>query len=131
MEWVVAFIQLFITAHVAKPEYNIGMATTFSAEGDEHNPMPWAACLHRDLRDATDMIIASRDLPCRSKVLVCLPRTNKCVIARVGDRGPFGKKRSGEYRAVMDLAPAVRKYLHHNGYETVWWQSLQTPTSQP
>jgi hypothetical protein len=121
MSWLVVVIRLLF---VGLPQYHVGVATTFSAVGDEQNPVAYAACLHRDLRDATDMIIAHRDLPCNAKVLICLVRTNRCVVASVGDRGPFGKKRNGTYRAAMDLAPAVRRKLKHNGYEAVQWRSL-------
>lgn len=127
MSWFAILIHMLFVGLPVQPEYNVGVATTFSAVGDEQNPVPYAACLHRDLRDATDMIIASRDLPCQSRVLICLPRTSRCVVAKVGDRGPYGKKRNGTYRAAMDLAPAVRRALKHNGYEEVWWRSLSTP----
>jgi hypothetical protein len=104
---------------------NAGVATTFSAKGDPQNPRPYAACLRRDLDDERDLIVAERSLPCGTNIIICLPRTNKCVRARVGDRGPYGKRRDGSFRATLDLAPAVRKKLRHNGYEQVLWGILQ------
>lgn len=100
-----------------------GVATTFSAIGDAGNPDPHAACLHRDLDDARDVVVASRTLTCGATVLICLPRTRRCVRATVGDRGPYGRNARG-YRAELDLAPATRRALHHNGYETVLWAEV-------
>ena len=87
-----------------------GVATNFRARGDRWNPVPYAACLHRDLRP-TDLVVAHPTLPCLSRVLVYVPRTRRWVVARVGDRGPR--------RAMVDLAPATAERLHANGYERV------------
>jgi hypothetical protein len=97
----------------------VGLGTTFSAVGDPGNPNPHLACYGRPMRDKNDLIIAHRGLPCRSSVLVCAPRTGKCVSAKVGDRGPFGKYKNGEWKAIADLSPAVRRKLGHNGLEPV------------
>lgn len=87
-----------------------GLATNFSHQGDPWNPNPWAACLRRDLR-ATDVVIAHRTLPCKSKVLIYAPRTGRWVVAKVGDRGPR--------TADLDLNTAVTKKLKANGWEWV------------
>lgn len=87
-----------------------GKATNFSHVGDKWNPDPHAACLHRDLTD-TDMVVAHRSLPCRSRVLIVNLRNGRHVIARIGDRGPA--------RALVDLAPAVTRRLRANGAEIV------------
>lgn len=88
----------------------IGLATNFQAEGDPSNPIPYAACLHRDLRNE-DLVIAHRTLPCRSQVWIYNVRTKRSVWARVGDRGPR--------HADLDLNVAVTKALRANGWETV------------
>lgn len=95
-----------------------GMGTVFWSHGDPQNPDANLACYGRPLEDRRDYVIAHRTLPCRSDVLVCAPRTGKCVAAKVGDRGPFGKK-NGRWKAIADLSPAVSKKLGHNGLEPV------------
>lgn len=87
-----------------------GMATNFSHENDPWNPVAYAACLRRDLRE-TDVVIAHPKLPCKSRVWIYVPRTGRSVVARVGDRGPR--------RAAIDLAPATTKLLKANGMEFV------------
>lgn len=98
--------------------YQTGMATTFSTQ-DAFNPTPYAACLHRDLNDKKDIGVASRSLPCNSRLLICLPRTGKCANATVVDRGPYGKKKNGQFRADLDLTIGLKTALKHNGYEGV------------
>lgn len=88
-----------------------GVATVFLPEGDRFNPDPTLACYPRRKLAWGDMAVAHRTLPCKSKVLVCLPRTGRCVVARVMDRGPR--------RAMVDLAPAVARAIHHNMKENV------------
>ncbi len=102
-----------------------GTATTFSAKADPQNPMPMLACTRRDLDDRRDMVVASRDLPCGTRLLLYLPRRNRTVIATVAERGPFGRKRDGSFRSQLDLAPAVKRALHHNGYEPLTWMVIR------
>lgn len=87
-----------------------GVATSFQPRGDPQNPEPYAACLHRDLRN-TDLVVAHPTLPCLSRVWIFAPRTGRSVIARVGDRGPR--------HAMVDLAPATARALRANGWEHV------------
>ena len=87
-----------------------GIATNFQPYGDPGNPVPYAACLHRDLRNS-DVIVAHPTLPCGSKVFLYIARTRRSVVARVGDRGPR--------HALVDLAPATTKLLRANGWESV------------
>lgn len=96
----------------------VGVGTTFSAANDPGNPNPHLACYGRDLRDDRDLVVAHRTLPCRSKVVVCVPRTSRCAVGLVGDRGPYGRTKTG-YRAIVDLSPAMKRQLLHNGRETV------------
>lgn len=88
----------------------VGLGTNFAPTGDPWNPSPWAACLHRDLTER-DLIIAHPTLPCRSRVLVVNLRNRRWVIARIGDRGPR--------RALLDMAPAVSRWLRADGWEQV------------
>jgi hypothetical protein len=97
----------------------LGLGTVFWAEGDPQNPDANLACYGRRMSDSKDYVIAHRTLPCRSDVLVCAPRTGKCVAAKVGDRGPFGKTKNGRWKAIADLSPAVKRKLGHNGLEPV------------
>lgn len=104
---------------LAFADARVGIATHFSAHGDAGNPNPMLACAHRprrNLDDRKDMAVAMRDGHCRSRVLVCLPRTGRCVVARILDRGPFGKTK-GKFTALIDLAPRVARKLKHNGFE--------------
>lgn len=101
-------------------QMQVGVATVFSAN-DEFNPDPYCPCLKRNLNDRTDYIVAHRTLPCRTPLVVCLPRSARCVRVVIGDRGPYGRKANKQFRATLDLAPAVKKVLKHNGYEKVLW----------
>lgn len=105
--------KLFITlVSLAKPMWTgqIGLATNFAPYGDPWNPVAYAACLRRDLRD-TDLIVAHPKLPCLSRVWLYSPRTRRGTVAAVGDRGPR--------RAMVDLAPATTRALRANGMELV------------
>jgi hypothetical protein len=94
-----------------------GLATTFSPQGDPWNPVAYAACLHRDLRN-TDVVVAHPTLPCQSKVFLYNARTHRSVVARIGDRGPR--------HAMIDLAPATARALKANGYE----QMMMVPVGE-
>lgn len=103
MSTVIKLIALLLRAQ-------IGLATNFAPAGDPQNPVPYAACLHRDLR-VTDTVVAHRTLPCRSRVWIYNLRNGRATVARVGDRGPR--------RALVDLAPATALALLANGWEEV------------
>jgi hypothetical protein len=90
----------------------VGLATEFARpEHDSSNPSAHLACLGRELNEKRDIVIAHQTLPCGQRVNVCVPRTGKCVVAVVGDRGPV--------HALVDLAPATARRLGFNGYEPV------------
>lgn len=95
---------------VALAHGSVGYASNFSPTGDPWNPVAYAACLHRDLRD-TDLVVAHPTLPCKSRVWLYNLRNGRRVWARVGDRGPR--------HAMVDLAPATTKALRANGWEKV------------
>lgn len=89
---------------------HVGLATNFSPVGDQWNPVPYAACLHRDLKN-TDLVVAHPTLPCQSRVFLYNLRNGRGVWARIGDRGPR--------HAMVDLAPATTRALRANGWEKV------------
>jgi len=93
----------------------IGMGYTFSASGDPWNPNPNAACLRRDMDDKRDVIVAHRTLPCRTRVFLYSVKTGRGLWATVGDRGPYGKTKRGEYRGIVDMSPVVNKRLRAKG----------------
>jgi hypothetical protein len=118
MRFLVVLLTYLGSIHWA-PVVRVGLATNFAAVGDPWNPNPWAACLHRNLRDASDVVVAHPTLPCRSRVLVVNLRTMRAVVALVGDRGPR--------RALVDLAPATARRLRANGWERVVFVALGGP----
>ena len=97
---------------------NIGIATTFSAQNDPQNPDPHLACLHRDLDDSKDLVVAHKTLPCKSRVWIYNPRTKRSVVAIVGDRGPR--------RAALDMSVATTKAIKANGFETVLFVPIKS-----
>lgn len=107
-------IYLLVLSLVPAGQIEYGKAYRFSAVGDPWNPVPYAACLKRDLNDKKDIVIAHRTLPCKSKVLLHSVDTGRSVIAIVGDRGPYGKNKKG-YRGIVDMAPQVDKQLKTRG----------------
>ena len=115
-----------------------GVGYTFSASGDLGNPNPNAACLHRDMDDARDVIIAHRTLPCRTRVYIYSVKTGRGLWAIVGDRGPYGKTKSGKFRGIVDMSPVVNKRLKTKGRAAVllfpaqgeisWLMAARTPS---
>jgi hypothetical protein len=110
------------------------VASVFGYEDDEHKGGE-AICVHRDLRP-DEIGIANRDLPCFAKVMLINPRTNRKVVARVLDHGPYGavykghwvvkRKPSdrGQWRGCVDLTQQAQKMLHHNGFEKLIYYTL-------
>jgi len=92
---------------------------TFSAHGDLGNPDAHAACLHRDMDDAKDIIIAHRTLPCLTPVFIYSVKTGRGLWAVVGDRGPYGRRRDGGYRGIVDMSPIVNRKLKTRGRAVV------------
>ncbi len=89
-----------------------GIGTIFgSSRWDSSNPHSRLACVHREIDDARDLVVAHNTLPCLSRVWIFNPRTGHSALARVGDRGPR--------HALVDLSRAVARRLHHNGFEPV------------
>lgn len=122
MSW--AALGLWLWSHVAGCN-----ASTFGYEDDALKGGE-AVCVHRDLRP-DEVGIAHRDLPCGTKVFLYNPRTNRSVVARVVDHGPYGaivhghwgiKKHAwdpGEWRGCVDLTKRTGRLLGHNGFEPV------------
>ncbi len=117
MDRIVALVfKLYMPSFIALSTSQVGLATNFSQVDDPFNLVPYAACLHRDLR-STDLVVAHPTLPCNSRVYIYNIRNNKSVIARIGDRGPR--------HALVDLAPATTNALKANGWEKVVMVPLQ------
>jgi hypothetical protein len=107
-----------------------GIATRFGDPGDLLTGSH-LYCTHQRLAPG-QLACAHRTLPCGSVVLLHNPRTSKFAVCEVLDRGPFGailpsgawgiKLRTnepGEWRGIIDLAPAVANALDFNGRERV------------
>ena len=97
----------------------IGTGYTLSAQGDPWNPRPYAACLRRDMDDKRDAIVAHRTLPCGMRVFLYAVKTGRWTYAVVGDRGPFGKRKNGKYRGIVDMSPIVNRRLRARGKAVV------------
>lgn len=91
---------------------HIGTATIFgSSHWDRSNPHSRLACLHREINDKSDLVIAHNTLPCGTRVWLFNPRTARSVVAEVADRGPR--------HAYVDLARPVAQAIAHNGREPI------------
>lgn len=95
----------------------VGMGYTFSAVGDPTNANPWAACLHRNMDDSRDRIIAHRTLPCGSKVIVYNLDNGRSIRTTIGERGPYGRRKvkGRPYRGAIDMSPLVNRDLRAGG----------------
>lgn len=100
---------------------HVGLATIFgSSHWDRRtNPNSRLACLHREIDDKNDFVIAHNDLPCGTKVWIFNPRTGLSTVAEVADRGPK--------RAYADLSKRVAAAIGHNGRENILLVQLYTP----
>jgi rare lipoprotein A (peptidoglycan hydrolase) len=106
LEHVILLLSLLASGHV-------GLGTIFgSSRWDRGNPHSRLACLHREINDTRDLVIAHNTLPGGTRVWVYNPRTGRSAVARVADRGPR--------HAYADLSRAVAKRLGHNGREPVF-----------
>ncbi len=92
---------------------------------DPQNPISYGACLKRDLNHK-DFVIAHRTLPCKSKVLIVNLENGRHTVARVGDRGPYGKTR-GKFRGIVDLLPSVDRAIKARGSARVAVISFSSP----
>jgi len=104
----ILFLKLFLQT---------GIGTTFSSV-DKYNPNPHLACATNKVLKDTDLVIAHRELPCFTKVIVCNVRTEKCTSAIVKDRGTFGIT-GDHYTAVVDMSLEVAKRIESNGFEPI------------
>jgi rare lipoprotein A (peptidoglycan hydrolase) len=99
---------------------HVGLGTIFgSSRWDRSNPHSRLACLHREINDQKDFVIAHNELPCGTKVWIFNPRTGLSTTAEVADRGPR--------HAYADLSKPVAAAIQHNGRENI----LLVPVSVP
>ncbi len=108
---------MIIQALLLKLFLQVGIGTVFSSV-DKYNPDPHLACSPNKILKDTDLVIAHRELPCFTKVIVCNVRTEKCSPAIVKDRGTFGIT-GNHYTAIVDMSEAVAKKIDSNGMEPV------------
>lgn len=107
-----------------------GLATRFG-DPDDRLAGEHLSCMHRRVLP-DDWVCAHRTLPCGTIVLLHNPRTNQIAACEVLDRGPFGAilpngkwgvkirhHEPGQWRGIIDLAPAVAQALGHNGRENI------------
>jgi hypothetical protein len=110
--------------------YDRGLATRFGDPGDQ-----WAgkhlSCTHQRMQPG-QLACAHRTLPCGTTLILENPRNGRFAVCEVLDRGPFGailpsghwglkihRKEPGDWRGILDLAPAVARALGHNGRERI------------
>jgi hypothetical protein len=106
LEKVILLLSVLTTGH-------LGLGTVFgSSRWDRMNPHSRLACLHREINDQKDLVIAHNTLPCGARVWIYNPRTGLSTVARVQDRGPR--------HAYADLSRAVARRIGHNGREPVF-----------
>lgn len=106
-----------LTLLLFKLYLQLGIGTVFSSH-DKFNPNPHLACAPNKVLKDSDLVIAHRELPCFSRVIICNPRTSLCTKATTLDKGPFGINNS-QYTSVVDMSEGVQKAIGHNGFEPV------------
>ncbi len=110
--------------------YDRGLATRFGDPGDKLTGKH-LSCTHPPLQPG-QLVCAHRTLPCGTTLILENPRTGQFALCEVLDRGPFGailptgdwgvkihKYEPGDWRGILDLAPAVSQALGHNGRERI------------
>lgn len=107
-----------------------GIGTTFSTV-DKFNPNPSLACRTGQVLKDSSFVVAHREIPCNTKILVCNLRTSKCIESVVMDRGPYGVIKSN-YTSVVDLSLKTAKAIGHNGFEpVVIFSPVRVPNEKP
>lgn len=119
-----------LLAILAPSPVNIGRGTIFGpAAHDRSNPSDWLACAPLvDGRwrrvDPSELAVALPPwmAPCGAWVVVCLPRTGRCAVARKMDVGPH-RAMVGIDRGAIDMTDRVSRALGGiTGDERVrWW----------
>lgn len=99
-----------------------GKATRFGGQHDSQWGGQALACAPDYHTDESMFVCAHRQLPCGTVILIESVRTKKTSLCRVMDRGPFGakgddgvwfpkvgrhKQRTGVFRGILDMTPAV------------------------
>lgn len=118
------------------------LSTQFGHPGDGHGGTTPTIHTKKPVTEH-DMGIAHRTWKMGARVRVKNIRTGKVAIARVIDRGPYGKtdaegrwfnsrkkgnrQREGTYRGCADLTPKLARSIGHNGKELVKITLLKRP----
>jgi hypothetical protein len=115
---------------LATMHYDRGVATRFGDPGDRLTGKH-LSCTHEHIAPG-QLVCAHRTLPCGTTLILENPRTGRFALCEVLDRGPFGailptgewgvkihKNEPGDWRGILDLAPAVADALAHNGRERI------------
>jgi hypothetical protein len=110
--------------------YDRGLATRFGDPGDRLTGKH-LSCTHQHIQPG-QLVCAHRTLPCGTPLILENPRNGRFATCQVLDRGPFGailpsgswgmkikRTQPGEWRGILDLAPAVADALGHNGRERI------------
>lgn len=108
IHWLIMWMAIFGQARVSA-----GLGTVFgSSKWDTFNPHSELSCLHREIDDQKDVVVAlPPDVPCGSVVWIWNPRTKRSAVARKQDAGPRS--------ALVDMSKLLAKRLRHNGHERV------------
>jgi hypothetical protein len=129
---VIGAVRLLISAIFGLTSLSVdrGLATRYGDPGDRWAG-PRLSCTHRKLAPG-QLVCAHRTLPCGTVVMLENPRNGRFALCEVLDRGPFGailpsgdwgvkirRSEPGNWRGLIDLAPAVARALAHNGRERV------------
>jgi hypothetical protein len=129
---LVAAVRLLLAAifGLTNLHYVRGLATRFGDPGDllagKH-----LSCTHQKMQPG-QLACAHRTLPCGTTLILENPRNGRFAVCEVLDRGPFGAilpsgawamkihpNEPGDWRGILDLAPAVADALGHNGRERI------------
>lgn len=132
MTLLLAAVRLLVAAFLGLTSlhYDRGLATRFGDPGDLLAGKE-LSCTQQKMLPG-QLVCAHRTLPCGTPLILENPRNGRFALCEVLDRGPFGaimptgewgtkihKGEPGDWRGIVDLAPAVSDALGHNGRERI------------
>jgi hypothetical protein len=128
--WAAARLLLALLVGTTAVSYERGVATRFGDPGDRLTG-GHLSCTHQHLQPG-QLVCAHRTLPCGTTLILENPRNGRFALCAVLDRGPWGailpsgewgmklsRSEPGDWRGVLDMAPAVSDALGHNGRERI------------